>query len=155
MSYNNDNKKFSFKVFLVIVAILLVLGFCIYKTISNVVFRLNQSISSDASTILTYEAQIADDKLANIVAIGDTLCHSQNFKDAYDSSTGVYDFSPMFKYVTKYFTDATVAVGNLEATLAGPSRGYSGYPTFNTPEHLAIDLKELGLDVMTTANNHT
>lgn len=44
--------------------------------------------------------------------------------------------------------------GNLEATLAGLSHKYSGYPTFNTPEHLAIDLKELGLDIMTTANNH-
>lgn len=95
------------------------------------------------------------DSVATIVAMGDTLCHSQNFKDAYDSETGVYDFSPMFKYVTKYYDDATVAVGNLEATLAGPERGYSGYPTFNTPEHLAIDLKELGLDIMTTANNHT
>lgn len=98
---------------------------------------------------------IPKDNIANIVAIGDTLCHSQNFKDAYDSETGIYDFSPMFKYVKKYFEDKTVAVGNLEATLAGPSKPYSGYPTFNTPEHLAVDLKELGLDIMTTANNHT
>ncbi len=100
------------------------------------------------------EIQIPQDSIANIVAIGDTLCHSQNFKDAYDSSTGIYDFSPMFKYVKKYFDDATVAVGNLEATFAGAERGYSGYPTFNTPEGLAVDLKELGLDIMTTANNH-
>lgn len=99
--------------------------------------------------------KIPEDKVANIVAIGDTLCHSQNFKDAYDSTTGVYDFSPMFKYVTKYFENATVCVGNCEASFAGPARGYSGYPTFNTPEHLAVDLKELGLDIMTTSNNHT
>lgn len=104
----------------------------------------------------TQQAEIIpEDSIANIVAIGDTLCHSQNFKDAYDSETGIYDFSPMFKYVKKYFEDKTVAVGNLEATLAGPSKPYSGYPTFNTPEHLAVDLKELGLDIMTTANNHT
>lgn len=150
-----NNKKFNFKKLFVVIALMVVLGFCIYHIVSTILFRVNQNISSDASSLIDYEAQIPDDSVINIVAIGDTLCHSQNFKDAYDSSTGIYDFSPMFKYVSKYFTDATVAVGNLEATLAGPSRGYSGYPTFNTPEHLAIDLKELGLDVMTTANNHT
>ncbi len=150
-----NNKKFNFKKLFVVIALMVVLGFCIYHIVSTILFRLNQNISSDASSLIDYESQIPDDSVINIVAIGDTLCHSQNFKDAYDSSTGIYDFSPMFKYVSKYFTDATVAVGNLEATLAGPSRGYSGYPTFNTPEHLAIDLKELGLDVMTTANNHT
>ena len=150
-----NNKKFNFKKLFVVIALMVVLGFCIYHIVSTILFRVNQNISSDASSLIDYESQIPDDSVINIVAIGDTLCHSQNFKDAYDSSTGIYDFSPMFKYVSKYFTDATVAVGNLEATLAGPSRGYSGYPTFNTPEHLAIDLKELGLDVMTTANNHT
>ena len=98
---------------------------------------------------------VPEDKTATIVAIGDTLCHSQVFKDAYDIETGIYDFSPLFKDVTKYFQNKTVAVGNLEATLAGPSHPYSGYPTFNTPEHLAVDLKELGLDIMTTANNHS
>ena len=150
-----NNKKFNFKKLFVVIALMVVLGFCIYHIVSTILFRVNQNISSDASSLIDYESQIPDDSVINIVAIGDTLCHSQNFKDAYDSSTGIYDFSPMFKYVSKSFTDATVAVGNLEARLAGPSRGYSGYPTFNTPEHLAIDLKELGLDVMTTANNHT
>lgn len=111
--------------------------------------------SSSQTTSSSQKGEPKQDSVATIVAMGDTLCHSQNFKDAYDSETGIYDFSPMFKYVTKYYDDATVAVGNLEATLAGPERGYSGYPTFNTPEHLAIDLKELGLDIMTTANNHT
>ena len=95
-----------------------------------------------------------EDTVINIVGIGDTLCHSQNFKDAYDSSTGNYDFSPMFKNVTKYFDNATIAVGNLETTLAGADRGYSGYPCFNSPEELARDLKEMGIDILTTANNH-
>ena len=33
--------------------------------------------------------------------------------------------------------------------------GYSSYPTFNTPEALAYNLKDLGFDVLTTANNHS
>lgn len=120
-------------------------------------YIINTYKSSSKTTTLgtSSEQEIKQDSVATIVAMGDTLCHSQNFKDAYDDETGIYDFSPMFKYVNKYYDNATVAVGNLEATLAGPEKGYSGYPTFNTPEHLAIDLKELGLDIMTTANNHT
>lgn len=117
--------------------------------------RLNSQNISKQNDILTEEKTIKEDKTATIVAMGDTLCHSQVFKDAYDSETGIYDFSPLFKNVAKYFQNKTVAVGNLEATLAGPSHPYTGYPTFNTPEHLATDLKELGLDIMTTANNHS
>lgn len=100
------------------------------------------------------EKQVPEDTVINIVGIGDTLCHSQNFKDAYNSETGTYDFSPMFKNIKKYFDNATVAVGNLETTLSGADRGYSGYPTFNSPDELALDLKELGIDILTTANNH-
>ena len=93
------------------------------------------------------------DSVATIVGIGDTLCHGPNFEDAYNSKTGEYDFSTFFKYITKHF-DGIVNVGNLEVPFAGKDKGYSGYPTFNAPEHLAFDLKKLGLDIMTTANNH-
>ena len=44
--------------------------------------------------------------------------------------------------------------GNLETTFAGSSVGYSSYPKFNTPEKLAYNLKKLGFDVLSTANNH-
>jgi poly-gamma-glutamate synthesis protein (capsule biosynthesis protein) len=44
-------------------------------------------------------------------------------------------------------------VGNLEVTLAGPP--YKGYPQFSAPDELAIALKEIGMDVLVTANNHS
>lgn len=94
------------------------------------------------------------DSVATIVSFGDTLCHKGVFKAAYDKKTKEYDFSPMFKYVEGYFENATISIGNCESPMAGAERGYSGYPNFNAPEHLAIDLKELGVDIMTTANNH-
>ncbi len=34
-------------------------------------------------------------------------------------------------------------------------KGYSNYPRFNTPETLASNLKDLGIDVLSTANNHS
>ena len=33
-------------------------------------------------------------------------------------------------------------------------KGYSNYPRFNTPEQLATNLKDVGIDVVSTANNH-
>lgn len=101
------------------------------------------------------EEIIPEDIVVSIVGIGDTLCHSQNFKDAYDAETDTYDFSPMFKNVTRYFENANIAVGNLETTLGGKERGFSGYPCFNSPDELAYDLKEMGIDILTTANNHS
>lgn len=98
---------------------------------------------------------VPKDSFATIVSFGDTLCHKPVYNAAYEEETGIYDFSSMFKYVEKYFQNSTINIGNCESPMAGTERGYSGYPTFNAPEHLAIDLKELGVDIMTTANNHT
>lgn len=98
---------------------------------------------------------VPEDSFATIVSFGDTLCHNPVNRAAYDKETGIYDYSYMFKYVEKYFENSTVNIGNCEAPMAGAEREYSGYPTFNAPEHLAIDLRELGVDIMSTANNHT
>lgn len=107
------------------------------------------------STIEPEQVIMPEDSFATIVSFGDTLCHKPLYNAAYDEETGIYDFSSMFKYVEKYFQNSTINIGNCESPMAGAERGYSGYPTFNAPEHLAIDLKELGVDIMTTANNHT
>lgn len=103
----------------------------------------------------TEESIVLEDLYATIVSFGDALCHKPVDDAAYDQETGIYDFSPMFKYVEKYFQNSTINIGNCESPMAGAERGYSGYPTFNAPEHLAVDLKELGVDIMTTANNHS
>lgn len=91
----------------------------------------------------------------NMVAIGDIMCHNSNFKDAYNSETKTYDFSYVFEDIKSYIQEADIAIGNLETTFAGEKVGYSGYPTFNTPEQLAQNLVDLGLDVVSTANNHS
>ena len=46
--------------------------------------------------------------------------------------------------------------GNLETTFAGESnKGFTGYPMFNTPSELGVALKNMGLDILSTANNHS
>ena len=87
-------------------------------------------------------------------AIGDIMCHNTQYNDAYNSETGTYDFSYVFDNISLYTKTADICVGNLETTFAGEDRGYSGYPTFNTPDSLAYELKDIGLDVLSTAGNH-
>ena len=85
---------------------------------------------------------------------GDIMCHDTLYKDAYNSKKKTYDFSYLFEDIKYYLQTADVTVGNLETTFAGAEVGYSNYPTFNTPEHLAKDLKKAGFNVVSTANNH-
>ena len=90
----------------------------------------------------------------NMALTGDIMCHNTINKDAYNSANGNYDFSYIFDDIKYHIQTADIAVGNLETTFAGASKGYSSYPMFNTPENLAYTLKKVGFDVLSTANNH-
>lgn len=98
---------------------------------------------------------IKEDTNIKMSVIGDIMCHNSQYKDAYNSKTGTYDFSYVFEDVKQYVSSADIAIGNLETTFAGKEKGYSNYPRFNTPEQLAKNLKDFGIDVLSTANNHS
>ena len=98
---------------------------------------------------------VIEDKHFSMSVIGDIMCHNSQYKDAYVSSTGTYDFSYVFEDVKNYISEADIAIGNLETTFAGKAKGYSNYPRFNTPEQLAYNLKDFGIDVVSTTNNHS
>lgn len=139
----------------IIIIILIAISLGTYILVNNPdIFKHNDLayVQNKENSIVEEEKE---DTIINIVGIGDSLCHSQNFKDAYNSETKTYDFSPMFKNITKYVENATIAVGNLETSLGGKERGFSGYPAFNSPDELAFDLKEMGIDILTTGNNHS
>ena len=101
------------------------------------------------------EEEKPKDIMINLVATGDVMCHTTNFNAAYNNETKEYDFTSVFANISKYITKADVAIGNLETTFAGKDRGYTGYPTFNSPSALGVALKNIGIDVLSTANNHS
>ena len=101
------------------------------------------------------EEEKPKDIIINLVATGDVMCHTTNFNAAYDNETKEYDFTSVFANISKYITKADIAIGNLETTFAGKDRGYTGYPTFNSPSALGVALKNMGIDVFSTANNHS
>ena len=75
---------------------------------------------------------------------------------AKDSSTGAYSFDKLFTYVSAFVKSHDYFVLNLETTLGGTDgRSYSTYPMFNSPDTLLDALKNMGVDCLLTANNHS
>ena len=138
----------------------LIMVFIIFAVIKSVLFKFennnktysDNSIISDTNIDNEIKEEIKPDSTISLVAIGDIMCHNTQIKDAYKN--GIYDFSYVFTEIKDYIENADIAIGNLETTFAGSKKGYSGYPQFNTPEILATNLKDIGIDVLTTPNNH-
>lgn len=143
---------------LILIAIIIIFGIAeIQKLIKNSLENNGQVVAENVPNDSKVEEEevIPEDITIHMSVIGDIMCHNSNYNDAYNSDTDTYDFSYVFQDIAKYFENDDITIGNLETTLAGKEIGYSSYPTFNTPEILATDLKELGLDVLATANNHS
>ncbi|MGP4076792.1 CapA family protein [Halobacillus sp. K22] len=92
-------------------------------------------------------------KEISITAIGDVLIHERIY-DAAETSEG-YNFTPMIEQTKPYLDSSTITIANQETMIGGEELGFSGYPAFNSPVEIGNNLKELGVDVVTLANNHT
>jgi poly-gamma-glutamate synthesis protein (capsule biosynthesis protein) len=109
--------------------------------LGNVVAAYNDTVCSHA-----------DNNTITLIFAGDVMQHSTQFNGALRDD-GVYDFAPCFKRIKDEILSADLAIANLEVPLAG--KPYSGYPTFSSPDEIAIDLKNTGFDILVTANNHS
>jgi poly-gamma-glutamate synthesis protein (capsule biosynthesis protein) len=93
-----------------------------------------------------------ESKNISILFLGDIMQHDLQINSAYNHSTNSYDFSSQFKYLKPLFDSTDVIIGNLEVTLGGPP--YKGYPRFSSPDDLAVNIKNAGINYLATANNH-
>lgn len=100
-----------------------------------------------------FYARAQDTTRISLLFAGDIMGHDSQIAAAYEKTTEVYDYSRCFQFVRSYIQSADIAIGNLEVTLAGPP--YKGYPQFSSPDELAVTLKDVGFDVLVTANNHS
>lgn len=91
--------------------------------------------------------------IITLVFSGDVMQHDPQIQGAWDEEKGDYDYMPCFQYIRPYWEEADVVIANLETTLS--DRGFSGYPQFCAPWQLARDLRESGVDILTTNNNHS
>lgn len=135
------------------------------KNITQIHPSVETTIHSSVDTALTRPK--ADHLVRNmsIAAVGDVMFHNTQLTRAYRPSSGTFDFSHIFEFMKPYLTTTDLLFGNLETTFNGPYGdirsmsdnnvyGYSGYPTFNTPDTALDAIFDAGFDVLSTANNH-
>ncbi len=89
------------------------------------------------------------------VGVGDVMSHSPQLPGAFNASTKRYDFTPYFQGIKNKLQEGDWIMANLETPVAGADLGYSGYPAFNAPDELAEALKDVGFNILSTANNHS
>ena len=90
---------------------------------------------------------------ATVYAIGDILLHDAVYRAA-ETPNG-YDFTSAFTSVKRQLSEADLTIANQESMIGGSELGLSSYPAFNSPFEIGDALQDAGVDLVTTANNHT
>ena len=155
---NGRKKKLYFRrIILLLILFIIIVGgvFAISTLFSNNLEEKNTEVSNTSKNeVEVIEAKKLPPRSFTLTGLGDAMCHNTQYKDAYVSANGTYDFNYVFENVKDVMSQDDLTIGNLETTFAGPQVGYSGYPTFNTPDSMGEALKNAGVDVLSTANNH-
>ena len=113
-----------------------------------------QPIKENNSSTESQVEEVIPETYATVISVGDIMVHKTQLDGA--KTADGYDFSAFFKEVSPYFQKADLAVGNLELTFGGSESGdFRGYPTFNTPDELADAIKNSGINMLMTSNNHS
>lgn len=155
-------RYFIFMLFLIVISFLL--GSKIYQEIifirSDKIIDsiLKENIIEPNMEKITDTEEIAEEpKISTIklLAAGDIMFHSPQFRAAYDNKNGGYDFTPTFKHIKKYVQNADMALANFETVTAGKDIEFQGFPRFNTPKESLLAIKDTGFDILSTANNHS
>jgi len=94
-----------------------------------------------------------NEKEFSLIFTGDVMQHGSQIKGAFNKKTGAYEYDSNFHYLKPILSSADLTIANLELTLGGTP--YKGYPTFSSPDNLAVSLKDSGIDCLVTANNHS
>lgn len=81
------------------------------------------------------------------------MMHLPEINAAKCDSEGHFNFTPFFAKVAPIISQADIAIANFESTFGG--KPYSGYPRFSAPDTVAYFIKEMGFDIICTANNHS
>lgn len=142
-------------VFLIVAIFHIVNNWMKYRSITNQYLETASNVEENTNGLDDTTQNTTEDTTFHLTALGDIMCHNTQYMDAYHTDTGEYDFSYVFKDVEYYIKNSNITIANLETTFAGEEVGYSNYPRFNTPDALAYNLKKLGVDVVSTAGNHS
>ncbi len=146
------------RIFLSVTAAVLVMIIALAAFLLHTIFGANgkdEKADSNPTQVSSQEEKIKE-TFATVLSTGDIMVHEAQLTGAYVKETGDYDFSAFFKECAPYFSKVDLSVANLEVTFGGTEAGkFKGYPAFNTPDSLADAIKNSGLNMLITANNHS
>jgi fucose 4-O-acetylase-like acetyltransferase/poly-gamma-glutamate capsule biosynthesis protein CapA/YwtB (metallophosphatase superfamily)/lysophospholipase L1-like esterase len=159
---DKNHKKYKLRKF---IAMLL---FTVYLMIPMIVepIKVSRTKSETQDSIAIHEVMTAEhinaiENSVSIAFVGDLILLQKQVRGAYDENLDEYNFSPMFEQAKKYLTEADLAIGVFEGPMAGEKTGYTignyddGLPLYlNFPDSFAKAVKESGIDLVSTANNH-
>ncbi|MGL4336269.1 MAG: CapA family protein [Turicibacter sp.] len=91
---------------------------------------------------------------STMVGAGDVLLHDTVFND-FRVEGNLFDFSPLLEDIKGYIEPADFAFVNQETNIGGAEIGLSSYPNFNSPYEIATQLRDIGFNMFSRANNHT
>lgn len=89
----------------------------------------------------------------SITALGDNLMHMPVVNSG-KKPDGSYDYSQIFRLLQPEIKESDIAVIGQETVFGGAEFGYTGYPSFNSPEDVGVSLANQGFDVVLHASNH-
>ncbi len=129
------------------------------KEVSNNQKNVFLNINKNSSLSSNMQKKIKN--AIKISYVGDLILLKDQVTSAYNEETKEYDFNDMFKYTKKYFDSSDLSIGVFEGPTAGSKLPYStsnygdGIKFYlNFPDSFAKAVKDSGIDVVTTANNH-
>jgi len=94
----------------------------------------------------------SDSFFITIIAAGDNIIHDPILAASY--SNNVYSFDSVYEKIKTYIAPSDIAFVNQETILGNKTLGYSGYPSFSTPNEAGAALAAAGFDVIGHATNH-
>lgn len=105
-----------------------------------------------SSRALIYDSE-AEAANVTIGMIGDVLVHGSVWQSGV-AADGSRNYDALFEHIKADAEAYDIAMLDQETILGGESFGFSGYPTFNSPQEFADAEVKAGFDVILHANNH-
>lgn len=99
------------------------------------------------------EKYVVPDNIINIVAVGNIICEPELCENLYDEQNDNYLFLRFVDRVRQYVEIADYTVGALKTNFVDYFQDVKG--KLKAPKDLGLAMKDLGIDLVSTAHNHS
>jgi poly-gamma-glutamate capsule biosynthesis protein CapA/YwtB (metallophosphatase superfamily) len=109
--------------------------------------------ASSREQVTVYDDEAPEQTTVTFAMVGDILVHTAVWQSGV-AADGTRNYDHLFANVKADVESYDIAALDQETILGGESFGFSGYPSFNSPQEFADAEVAAGFDVFLHANNH-